>query len=71
MLQRIDPRAKPLGLLVVPNLTHSVVHARGYNSAMRWPWLPCRSWLRIFILIIGMAYRYIFLLLASEEPTHD
>ncbi|MBV8995655.1 MAG: hypothetical protein JO287_18585 [Pseudonocardiales bacterium] len=23
---------------------------------------------RIFILIVGMAYRYIFLLLASEEP---
>lgn len=25
----------------------------------------------IFILIIGMAYRYIFLLLASEERTYD
>lgn len=26
---------------------------------------------RIFTLIIGMAYRYIFLLLVSEEPTYD
>jgi hypothetical protein len=49
------------------------------NLTLTTPWIRLLAALgglgvpRIFILIIGMAYRYIFLLLASEEPRnrHD